>query len=157
MHFEAKTSCSDSAHSIHAKKLVRHCESHAYVHQVFLNCLHLISCYSSVKMFHNLLALNNMVSVNRLFRYRVCVCVQYFYMMPGSALVCSVAKATPHCAVLQNHVQACWGRDKAMSLKNFISLSHTLVDSIVHCLFTKPIATKKTAVSRATTTHKALN
>ena len=48
------------------------------------------------------------------------------FLHDASSKVGSVA--SPHCAVLQNHVQACWGCDKAMSLKNFISLSHKLVD-----------------------------
>jgi len=63
------------------------------------------------------------------------------FLHDASSKVGSVA--SPHCAVLQNHVQACWGCDKAMSLKNFISLSHKLVDSDYHCLFTKPIAKQR--------------
>lgn len=81
-----------------------------------------MSCYSSVNMFHKLDALYNKVLVNRLFCYRVrgCVCQMVLHdasSKVGSALVCSVAKASPHSAVLQNHVQACWGCDKAMSLE----------------------------------------
>ncbi len=32
------------------------------------------------------------------------------------------------------------GHDKAMSLEDFINLSHNLVDSDYHCLFTEPTA-----------------